>query len=117
MKKNIVKEKPFKFTGKNASKYNNKDSLDYLNDIAKESGLKLGYTEDGFGAKLNALIKKDAKANKNGVYSHKDSIGNWSDAQQCSTFLNGFYAGKQSKKLAKKPINKKASCKTTKKNK
>lgn len=59
-----MKEKPFKFTGKNASKYNNKDSLDYLNDIAKESGLKLGYTEDGFGAKLNALIKKMQRQTK-----------------------------------------------------
>lgn len=97
-KKVIEKQKPFKFVGKNASKYNNDAGLDYLNEIAKASGLKLGHTEDGLGVKHNSLVKKNAKANKKGVYSQKDSLGNWKDASGCVSFLNGFYAGTRSKK-------------------
>lgn len=83
----------FRFIGKNSSKYNNPSGLGYLNGIASCSGVKLGYTKDGFGNKYNAIVVKGAKADKYGVYSQKDSLANFRDAQACSSYLNGFYAG------------------------
>ena len=88
----------FRFIGKNSSKYNNSSSLGYFNDIANDCGVKLGYTKDSFGNRYNSIVKKSAKPCKNGYFSQGDSIANFSNAQMCSSFLNGYYAGKRTKK-------------------
>ena len=88
--------------GKNASKYNTECSLDYLNEIASDSGVKLGYTVDSLGIRYNSIVKKSAKADKNGIYSQNDSLANFRDAQMCATFLNGFDTGMRKNNMRRK---------------
>lgn len=87
------KENEFKFVGKNRNLYNEKDNLKMMNEIAENAGVKLVNVTDGFGNKMNAIVRKNAKVDKYGHYSSKDRIGNWMDADKCSTYLMGLSAG------------------------
>ena len=86
-------ENEFKFVGKDNRFYNAKNNFKYYNEMAKEAGVKLVNVYDGAGNKMNAIVRKNAKVDKNGQYSSKDRIGNWMDADKCSTYLMGLSAG------------------------
>lgn len=87
------KENEFKFVGKDKRFYNDKDNLKFYNEIAKDAGVKLVNVYDGAGNIMNAIVRKNAKPDKKGRYSADDRIGNWLDADKCSTYLMGLSAG------------------------
>lgn len=93
MKTSKNKENDFKFVGKNRNLYNEKNNLKMMNEMAENAGVKLVNVTDGFGNKMNAIVRKHAKVDKYGNYSSKDKIGNWLDADKCSTYLMGLAAG------------------------
>ena len=86
-------ENEFKFVGKDNRFYNAKNNLKYYNEMAKDAGVKLVNVYDGAGNKMNAIVRKNAKPDKMGNYSSKDRIGNWMDANMCSTYLMWLSAG------------------------
>ena len=88
-----MKEKKFKFVGTGARDYNDSTSLDYVESICKEAGVKLVAAKNPVSGYMeNVIVKEKAKPDKEGNYKQKDFIGRFGDAGRCVTFVSGMNA-------------------------
>lgn len=75
--------------GKDAKKYNDETTRDFIDSNLDESNLDIDVIDEGFGKK-NILIKRGAKKGKNNRYDEKDVVGRFSDCGKLSSFISGF---------------------------